>query len=288
MAGRLSAPRVHLPSTALGLTRPSPARSWRSARRNRGAGGAEQCAVRCQRRYPLHDRPLDRQGGRAPRDDRRCLQRALSQREVLLQAYSWETVGDGNRCLAGRGAHDIYYFGEGGYLARAEQENGFEDITARINDPAWAEEKAKYLYWDRIEAYRPKLIGLPICWHVEDALFVNMDMVSAAGFDETFVEDWDTFVECVTEMTRVRRPTASASACSRRLWRVVSARPRRGGRYLNADLSAPAINTPDVVLATQQLVDFFAQGSRRRRAPLTTTRRRMPSSLAGWRPIPLT
>ncbi len=33
-----------------------------------------------------------------------------------------------------------------------------------------------------------------------------------------------------------------------------------GGRYLTEDLSAPAINTPQVVEATQQLVDFFSQG----------------------------
>ena len=139
--------------------------------------------------------------------------------------------------------------------------NGFEDLTARINDPAWAEEKAKYLYWDRIEAYGPKLMGLPIVWHVEDALFANMDMVREAGFDETFVEDWDTFVECVTAMTKGTETYGLGIGMQLGGFGEWYQRARAaGGRYLTEDLSAPAINTPDVVLATQQLVDFFAQG----------------------------
>ena len=43
---------------------------------------------------------------------------------------------------------------------------------------------AKYLYMDRIDSYGPKILGLPISFHVEDAMFVNMDMVKAAGYDE--------------------------------------------------------------------------------------------------------
>jgi ABC-type glycerol-3-phosphate transport system substrate-binding protein len=33
-----------------------------------------------------------------------------------------------------------------------------------------------------------------------------------------------------------------------------------GGRYLTEDLKQPAINTPEVIEATQQLVDFFSKG----------------------------
>jgi multiple sugar transport system substrate-binding protein len=178
-----------------------------------------------------------------------------------FKLFSWGTSGTEIDTSLADGAHDIYYFGEGDYMARAEQENGFEDITARINDPAWAEEKAKYLYWDRIEAYGPKLIGLPIVWHVEDALFTNMDMVREAGFDETFVEDWDTFVKCVTAMTKGTETYGLGIGMQLGGFGEWYQRARAaGGRYLTEDLSAPAINTPDVVLATQQLVDFFAQG----------------------------
>src|SRR5829696_4861039 len=174
---------------------------------------------------------------------------------------SWETGDTEIDASLADGAHDIYYFGEGGYMARAEQENGFEDLTARINDPAWADEKAKYLYWDRIEAYGPKLIGLPICWHVEDALFVNMDKVKEAGFDETFVDEWDTFVECVTAMTKGTETYGLGIGMQLGGFGEWYQRARAaGGSYLNADLSAPAINTPDVVQTTQQLVDFFSEG----------------------------
>jgi multiple sugar transport system substrate-binding protein len=178
-----------------------------------------------------------------------------------FKLYNWSTSGTEIDASLADGAHDIYMFSEGSYLARVEQENGFEDITARINDPAFAEEKAKYLYWDRIEAYGPKLIGLQRSWNVEDALFVNMDMVREAGFDETFVEDWDTFVECVTAMTKGTETYGLGMGMQIGGYGEWYQRARSaGGRYLKPDLSAPAINTPDVVLATQQLVDFFAQG----------------------------
>jgi multiple sugar transport system substrate-binding protein len=178
-----------------------------------------------------------------------------------FKLFSWETASTEVDASLAEGAHDIYYFGEGGYLARTEQQDGFEDLTARINDPAWADEKAKYLYWDRLQAYSPKLIGLPICWHVEDALFVNMDMVKAAGFDETFVDDWDTFVDCVTKMTKGSDTYGLGIGMQLGGFGEWYQRARAaGGSYLNADLSAPAINTPDVVKATQQLVDFFSKG----------------------------
>jgi multiple sugar transport system substrate-binding protein len=178
-----------------------------------------------------------------------------------FKLFSWDTATTEVDASLIEGAHDIYYFGEGGYLARAEQQDGFEDLTARINDPAFAEEKAKYLYWDRIEAYGPKLMGLPVCWHVEDALFVNMDKVREAGFDETFVDDWDTFVECVTAMTNGSETYGLGIGMQLGGFGEWYQRARAaGGSYLTEDLSAPAINTPEVVEATQQLVDFFQQG----------------------------
>ena len=178
-----------------------------------------------------------------------------------FKLFDWSTSGAERDTSLLEGAHDVYYFGEGGYLHYVELEDGFEDLTARINDPAWADEKAKYLYWDRIEAYGPELIGLPICWHVEDALFVNMDKVREAGFDETFVDDWDTFVACVTAMTKGTETYGLGIGMQLGGFAEWYQRARAaGGRYLTEDLSAPAINTPDVVLATQQLVDFFTQG----------------------------
>jgi ABC-type glycerol-3-phosphate transport system substrate-binding protein len=178
-----------------------------------------------------------------------------------FKLFSWETAAEERDASMLEGAHDIYYFGECDYLHNVEVEDGYEDLTARINDPAWADEKAKYLYWDRIEAYGAELIGLPICWHVEDALFVNMDKVREAGFDETFVDDWDTFVECVTAMTKGTETYGLGIGMQLGGFGEWYQRARAaGGRYLTEDLSAPAINTPDVVLATQQLVDFFTKG----------------------------
>jgi multiple sugar transport system substrate-binding protein len=175
--------------------------------------------------------------------------------------YDWGTSGTEIDASLADGAHDIYHFSEGTYLARQQQQDGFEDLAARINDPAFASEKAKYLYWDRIEAYGPKLIGLPHSFNVEDALFVNMDRVKEAGFDETFVDNWDTFVDCVTKMTKGTDTYGLGIGIQIGGYCEWYQRARAaGGRYLTPDLSAPAINTPEVIEVTQQLVDFFQKG----------------------------
>src|SRR4051794_41043368 len=178
-----------------------------------------------------------------------------------FKLYDWPTQAQETDASLAEAAHDIYYFGEGRYVQRVEQKDGFEDLTARINDPAFADEKAKCLYWDRIEAYGPKLIGLPVCWHVEDALFVNMDKVKEAGFDASFVDDWDTFVDCVAKMTKGSDTYGLGIGMQLNGFGEWYQRARAaGGSYLTPDLSAPAINTPEVVEATQQLVDFFQKG----------------------------
>ncbi|MFI5262378.1 MAG: hypothetical protein ACHQZR_07485, partial [Candidatus Limnocylindrales bacterium] len=105
--------------------------------------------------------------------------------------YDWSTAAQQINTSVTEGAHDIYMTTESSY-PDFESKTGFIDLTARINDPSFAAEKAKYLYMDRIAAYGPKILGLPISWHVEDAMFVNMDMVKAAGFDEHFADTWDT------------------------------------------------------------------------------------------------
>jgi ABC-type glycerol-3-phosphate transport system substrate-binding protein len=178
-----------------------------------------------------------------------------------FKLYSWDTSTTEIDASLADGAHDIYHFSEGTYLARVEQKNGFQDLAAWINDPAFAAEKAKYLYWDRIEAYGPKLIGMPHSFNVEDALFVNMDMVKAAGFDETFVDKWDTFLDCVTKMTKGTDVYGLGIGIQIGGYAEWYQRARAaGGRYLTPDLSKPAINTPAVVEATQQMVDFFKKG----------------------------
>ena len=180
--------------------------------------------------------------------------------KFTFKLFSWDSSGPEIDASLADGSHDIYYFGEGAYLARAKQ-GAFADLTERINDPAWADEKAKYLYWDRLAAYGDKLIGLPICWHVEDALFVNLDKAKEVGHDATFVDTWDGFVDCVTKMTKGDETYGLGMGMQLGNFAEWYQRARSaGGRFLTEDLSKPAINTPDVVIETQHLVDFFQKG----------------------------
>jgi multiple sugar transport system substrate-binding protein len=114
---------------------------------------------------------------------------------------------------------------------------------------------------DRLASYGPKLLGLPISWHVEDAMFVNMDKVAAAGFDATFVNSWDTFLACVTKMTVPGKTYGfgigiQIGGYAEWYQRLRSA----GGSYLSADLKSPNVNLPAVVDVTQQMADLFKKG----------------------------
>jgi ABC-type glycerol-3-phosphate transport system substrate-binding protein len=178
-----------------------------------------------------------------------------------FKLYDWGTQFAETDASLAQGAHDVYYFGEGQYVARQQQVDGFEDITDRINDPAFADEKAKYLYWDRIDAYGPKLVGLPISWHVEDALFVNLDKLTEAGHGPEFVESWETFVDALDGMNKPGETYPlgmgiQIGGFGEWYQRLRSA----GGSYLTEDLSAPNVNKPEVVQATQDLVDLFTAG----------------------------
>lgn len=181
--------------------------------------------------------------------------------EVTFKLFAWENSGTEIQTSLLSGAHDIYYFGEGSYLQYADRESAvpFEDLTSRINDPSFAAEKAKYLHWDRLAAYGDRLIGLPICWHPESALFINMDMVKQAGFDATFVEDLDTFNACVKAMTKGTE-TYGLGIAIQQFGEWYQRARAAGGRFLTEDQSSPAINTPEVVEITDAMANYFREG----------------------------
>src|SRR5215471_4505153 len=76
-----------------------------------------------------------------------------------FRLYQWDTAAQEITTSVAEGAHDIYVTTESSY-PDYESGNGFADLTARISDPGFATEKAKYLYWDRTQAYG-KILGLP-------------------------------------------------------------------------------------------------------------------------------
>lgn len=176
-----------------------------------------------------------------------------------VDLFDWGTAPAQVTASLAENAHDIYYLGEGAYIGRTAGDD-FIDLTDRINDPAWAAEKAKYVNWERTDALSPKHIGLPIAFHVEDALFVNMDKVRAAGYDETFVDDWATFQEAVAKMTTADTYGLGIGIQIGGFAEWYQRLRAAGGSYLTSDLSAPNVNKPEVVQATQDLVDMFTKG----------------------------
>jgi multiple sugar transport system substrate-binding protein len=177
-----------------------------------------------------------------------------------FRLYDWGSASQQINTSVITGAHDIYMTTESSY-PDYEAHNTFVDIAPRINDPSFAKERSKYLYMDRVKSYGPKILGLPISWHVEDAMFVNMDMVHKAGFDESFANHWPTFVECVTKMTKPGKTFGFGIGIQIGGYGEWYQRLRAaGGSYLTPDLKRVNVNHPDVVLVTQQFANFFKKG----------------------------
>jgi ABC-type glycerol-3-phosphate transport system substrate-binding protein len=173
-----------------------------------------------------------------------------------FRLYDWETAAQEINTSATSGAHDIYMTTESAY-PDYEVSDAFVDLTARIDDPSFADEKAKYLYMDRTLSFGPRIMGLPISFHVESALFVNMDMVNAAGYDETFADSWDTFRECLAKMTKPGETYGIALGVQPygEWYQVLRA---AGGSFLTPDLSAPNVNKPEVIDATARMASLFS------------------------------
>jgi ABC-type glycerol-3-phosphate transport system substrate-binding protein len=180
--------------------------------------------------------------------------------EFEFRLYQWDTAAQEINTSVAQGAHDIYMTTESSY-PDYESGNNFADLAARINDPAFAAEKAKYLYWDRTQSYGPKILGLPISWHVEDALFVNMDMVHAAGYDETFVDKWETFHDCCAKMTKKGASYGAGFGIQiggyGEWYQVLRG---AGGSYLSDDKKTPNVNLPNVIAATERMAQLFKDG----------------------------
>jgi ABC-type glycerol-3-phosphate transport system substrate-binding protein len=177
-----------------------------------------------------------------------------------FRLYDWGSAGQQINTSVIEGAQDIYMTTESSY-PDYEAHDTFVDLAPRVNASSFASEKAKYLYMDRVESYGPKILGLPISWHVEDAMFVNMDMVKAAGFDESFADTWPTFLEAVTKMTKPGKTYGFGIGIQIGGYAEWYQRLRAaGGSYLTPDHKTVNVNHPDVVLATQQFADLFKKG----------------------------
>jgi multiple sugar transport system substrate-binding protein len=174
--------------------------------------------------------------------------------------FDWGTAGAQVASSLLAGAHDIYWIGQatiGQYSDPAD--TNFLDLTSRINDPAWAAEKSKYLYWDYVEKTFPRLMGLPCGSGVDNCLFVNVDMLQKAGYDLTFVDNgWDTFATALQKLTTSSVHGLGWGTQAYDEW--YSRARAAGATFLSADLKTVTINTPEVLAVTQQLVDLYKKG----------------------------
>jgi ABC-type glycerol-3-phosphate transport system substrate-binding protein len=155
------------------------------------------------------------------------------------------------------GAHDLYYLGEADAMLFGAEDTNFLDIGPYANASCFAEEKANYHALERLWKLTPKPTALPFLWFQESGLFVNLDKVKSVGFDETFVDSWDSFAAALLAMTDPAKDEYGI-ALDAHPWVEWYGRMRSaGGSYLDADRTGPAVNTPQVVQGTQDMVDLF-------------------------------
>ena len=68
-----------------------------------------------------------------------------------VRLYDWSSGSAQIATSVAQGAHDIYLISENEYPTWEAQE-GFTDMSARVNDASFAEEKSKFLFLDRTSA----------------------------------------------------------------------------------------------------------------------------------------
>jgi multiple sugar transport system substrate-binding protein len=173
--------------------------------------------------------------------------------------WDWSTEeGDGLLDL-NQGSHDVYQLQDDEYVNWGANPDLFEDLGPRINDPAFAAEKAQYVFWDRIaKLANGRLIGVPFNWTVENAIFVNLDLLDAAGYGPDFVNSWDTFVAAIQKMTKGTDVYGLQWGLAYVEW--YNRARGAGATYLSPDFKTITINTPAVLQITQDQIDLFKHG----------------------------
>jgi ABC-type glycerol-3-phosphate transport system substrate-binding protein len=88
-----------------------------------------------------------------------------------------------------------------------------------------------------------------------------MDMVNAAGYDETFVDKWETFHDCCAKMTKKGESYGAGFGIQiggyGEWYQVLRS---AGGSYLTDDKKAPNVNLPNVIAATERMAALFKDG----------------------------
>ena len=174
-----------------------------------------------------------------------------------FELFDWYTSRTSVQTSLAEGAHDIYYLGEGDIVFYSADDTALLDIGPYADDPCWADERAQIDGVDRILDMSPYPVAVPYLWFPENAMYVNMDKLSAAGFDSSFIESWPTFVDAAVAMTD---PAAGEYGIGLSLHNYVEwyGRLRSAGTdWLTADGSAPAVNTPEVIQVTKDMADLF-------------------------------
>jgi ABC-type glycerol-3-phosphate transport system substrate-binding protein len=171
--------------------------------------------------------------------------------------FDWPTSPASIQTSLVEKAHDMIYLGESDAMVFGAEPDNFMDIGPLVDDPAFAEDRADFVALDRLHTLTPFPIALPIAWFAESALYVNWDMVKAAGFDDTFLDDWETFRAACKAMTDPANGVYGINFGSHAFIEWYGRARCGGGTYLNEDRTAPAIYKPEVVQATQDFVDLL-------------------------------
>ncbi|MBX3029906.1 MAG: extracellular solute-binding protein [Chloroflexi bacterium] len=174
-----------------------------------------------------------------------------------FRLFDWATSRTEVQLSLTEGAHDIYTLGEGDIVFYSADDSALLDLAPFVDDPGFADDRAQITGIERILGMSPYPVAVPYLWFPENALYVNMDKLRAAGFDGSFVDGWDTFRDAAIGMTN---PSTGEFGVGLNLHNYVEwyGRLRSAGTdWLTPDLSAPAVNTPNAIQATQDMVDLF-------------------------------
>jgi ABC-type glycerol-3-phosphate transport system substrate-binding protein len=156
-----------------------------------------------------------------------------------FKLFDWYTSRTEVQTSLAEGAHDIYYLGEGDIVFYSADESALLDISKYVNDPCFAADRAQITGIDRILGMSPYPVAVPYLWFPENALYVNMDKLRAAGFDETFTNSWQTFVDAAVKMTDPAKDEFGVALSLHNYVEWYGRLRSAGTDWVTPDLSAP-------------------------------------------------
>lgn len=181
--------------------------------------------------------------------------------KIVHEMYDWPTQeAQVTASLAGA-THDVIYIAEGYYPKFAHQGGPLQDLKSFFEEESFQEQRENILYWDVAESPDGVLGGVPYIWITQSTFIVNLDLLEQAGVSDNWNESMESVREAALaidalgdDIHGIAWRTPAGEEGSQYDWYGYIL--RSGADYLNEDMTACGLDTPELVETLNWLVQL--------------------------------